>query len=76
MPAKPNPKRQANPLAHPAARQRGHQRADIDPHIEDRKTGIAAVIGRPVELSDDRAHVGLQQAGTEDQEAQAAIESR
>ena len=50
--------------------------AEVDAHVEDREAGVApgAVVG--VEIADDRADVGLEQAGAEDDQQQAEEEGR
>ena len=65
-----------NVLSHPAACEWRKQRAQIDPHVEKRKAGVAARIARRVQLADDGRHVALQQAGAANQQNQAEVERR
>ena len=58
-----------------AADQRTERRADVDAHVEDRKTGIAPrrrVVG--VQVADDGADVGLKESRTDDDEQQPQVE--
>ena len=42
--------------------QRPEERAEVDPHVEDREAGVAADVVRAVELPDDDADVRLEEA--------------
>ena len=43
--------------------------AEVDAHVEDREAGVAPRVARLVERAHQRADVGLQQAGADDDEA-------
>src|ERR1035437_7963996 len=60
-------------LAHPPACEWRKQRAEIDPHVEEGKTGVAARIALGVQLADDGGDIALQQAGAANQQDQAEI---
>ena len=57
-------------LAKIAAHQRSQQRAEIDAHIENGKTGVAPCAPFGVQLAHDGADVGFQQPGAEDDQDQ------
>ena len=50
------------------------ERADVDAHVEDGVAGGATDVLLAVELTDHRADVGLEQAGAEDDQAEAEVE--
>ena len=58
-----------------SANQGRNQRAEIDPHIEDRKPGIAAHIVLAIEIADHGADVRFQQASAEDDDCETRVES-
>src|SRR5260370_12384383 len=62
-------------LPDPTADQRRDECAEVDPHVKDRKTSVAAMIVEGVEHANYGADVRLQQAGPEDQEDQPGVET-
>src|SRR5260370_6037106 len=64
-----------DPLPDPTADQRRDECAEVDPHVEDRKTGVAAMIVERVEHADYGADVWLEQAGPEDEQDQPGVET-
>ena len=59
-----------------AAHQRREERAEVDPHVEDREPRVAALVLGRVELPDDDADVALEQPGAEHDQEQPQIEGR
>ena len=57
-----------------AGNERREERADVDAHVENRETGVAAFVGRTVEAADHRGDVGLEEAGAEGDEHEAGVE--
>ena len=55
----------AEPLAERAADERGEERAEVDPHVEDREGAVPPRIARRVEASDLCRDVGLEGAVAE-----------
>ena len=60
----------------PAGDDRRDHRADVDAHVEDRETGIAAGIALHVELADHGRDDRLEQAVADDDRRQAQLEQR
>ena len=58
-PAAAKPEVPVDALPEIAADQRRDERAEVDPHVEDREAGVAAVVVRRVELADDDADVAF-----------------
>ena len=56
--------------------ERTNERAEVDTHVEQGESGVAARVSLPIERADERAYVRLQQAGANDDEAQACVEER
>jgi hypothetical protein len=56
--------------------ERANERAEVDTHVEQGEPGVAAGVSLPIERADERAYVRLQQAGADDDEAQACVEER
>ena len=54
--------------------ERTNERAEVDAHVEQGESGVAARVPLPIERADERAHVRLQQAGADDDQAQAGVE--
>ena len=52
------------------------ERADVDPHVEDREAGVAARAAFGIQVADDRRDVRLEQARAEDDEDEAEEERR
>src|SRR4029453_14967430 len=52
------------------------ERAEIDPHVEDRESRIAAAVLRTVEAPDDHADVAFEQTGADNDEQEDAVELR
>ena len=57
-----------------AGDERPDERAEVDPHVEDREAGVAARVARLVERSDERADVRLEQPGAEHDQREAGVE--
>jgi hypothetical protein len=66
----------ADLLAERAAHDGPDQRAQVDPHVEDREPRVAPLVVRCVELADDGADVRLEEPGAQDDEAETGIEER
>ncbi len=61
-------------LGESADDQRRDERAEVDAHVEDREAGVAPQVLLAVQLTDDGAHVRLQEPGAENDERQAEVE--
>src|SRR5256886_11852020 len=61
-------------LCEVAGDQRAQQRPEVDPHVEDREAGIATLVARRVQRADQGAHVGLEEARSDDDQRQARVE--
>src|SRR6185369_11303284 len=57
-------------LAKSAANERRQERAQVDPHVEDRERAVATRVARRVEVADLGGDVGLEAAVAEDEEQQ------
>ena len=66
----------AEPLPERAADERREERAEVDPHVEDRECAVPPRITRRVEASDLCRDVRLEGAVAEDQEQQRGEEER
>ena len=64
----------AEGLAEPAAQQRGGERTDVDPHVEDREARVAARVVLRVELADDGRDIRLQVTDAHDDKRQCQVE--
>ena len=65
-----------DPLREVAGDERPDERAEVDPHVEDREAGVAARVAWRVEGSDERADVRLEQSGAEHDQREADVEER
>jgi hypothetical protein len=63
-------------LAEEAADERRQERAQVDPHVEDREARVATRIVLRVEAADHGAHVRLQQPGPDHDHDQPAEHRR
>ena len=54
--------------------QRSEESADVDAHVVDRKSRVAARAALGIQIADDRADVRLQQPGADDDEREADVE--
>ena len=48
--------------------------ADIDPHVENRKSGVTPFVIGGIEAADHRADVGLEQTGADGDQGQPGVE--
>jgi hypothetical protein len=55
----------------PAADERADKSADVDAHVKDAEAGIAACAPFGIEIADQRAGVGLEQPGAQDDEQES-----
>ncbi len=55
---------------------RPEQRAEVDPHVEDREPRVAPLVPLCVQRADDGGDVGLEQPRSDDDERQAGVEER
>ena len=62
-------------LGEKAADEGGRDRPDIDPHVEDGESRVAARIRRGIKAADHRGNVRLEEAGAERDQGQARKES-
>src|SRR6476659_1932009 len=57
-----------------AGDERSDERPEIDAHVEDRESSVAARVARVVQRPDERADVGFEQTGAENDESEAGVE--
>ena len=57
-----------------SAHQRSEKSAEVDAHVIDRESRVAPRAAFGIQIADDRADVGLQQAGADDDEREADVE--
>ena len=55
---------------------RPQERAEVDPHVEDREPGVPPLVALLVQRADQRADVGLEEAGADDDEGEAGVKER
>ena len=73
-PAALKPRCQLIDFAEVSADQRSEKSAEVDPHVIDRESRIAPRAALGIQIADNRADVGLQQAGADDDEGEAEVE--
>jgi len=56
--------------------ERPEERAEVDPHVEDREPRVAAFVSLLVQRADQGAHVGLEETGSDHDARQAGVEER
>ncbi len=54
---------------------RREEGAHVDPHVEDRKTRIAPIVVRGIQLADDCTDVWFEEAGTEHDQHESGVEA-
>ena len=69
-----HPRRTRTRLAQPRADKRTRERAQVDPHVEDRKACVASGPFFTVEVANDGADVRFEETGAQHDEQQADVE--